>query len=70
MQIPTGNADAERPSRYLQLFPRTRHVEIPNAGHVINLENPVGFNAAVSAFARHPQGAAASLFSHIVSPCP
>jgi pimeloyl-ACP methyl ester carboxylesterase len=70
VQILTGDADVGRPSHYLQLFPHTRHVEIPNAGHVMNLENPAGFNAAVSAFALHPQGVAAPLFSHTISPCP
>ncbi|HEY6965503.1 MAG TPA: alpha/beta hydrolase, partial [Erythrobacter sp.] len=30
--------------------PRARHVEIPQAGHLANADNPQGFNAAVTAF--------------------
>lgn len=30
--------------------PRARHVEIPQAGHLANADNPDGFNAAVASF--------------------
>jgi pimeloyl-ACP methyl ester carboxylesterase len=30
--------------------PRARHLEIPQAGHLANADNPHGFNAAVAAF--------------------
>jgi len=32
--------------------PRARHVEIPQAGHLANADNPDGFNAAVAHFLR------------------
>lgn len=30
--------------------PRARHIEIPQAGHLANADNPVGFNAAIAQF--------------------
>lgn len=35
-----------------EVAPRARHVEIPQAGHLANADNPAAFNAAVAAFLR------------------
>lgn len=35
-----------------EVAPRARHIEIPQAGHLANADNPDGFNAAVAAFLR------------------
>jgi 3-oxoadipate enol-lactonase len=32
--------------------PGARHVSVPNAAHICNLQNPAGFNAVLSSFVR------------------
>jgi pimeloyl-ACP methyl ester carboxylesterase len=46
----TGDADAHRKSKVLELVPSAVQVFVPNAGHVSNLENSTGFNDALDAW--------------------
>ncbi|PZU05250.1 MAG: hypothetical protein DI606_20025 [Sphingobium sp.] len=46
----TGDADRGRRNGLATAFPTVPHVIIPNSGHMMNMENPVGFNAAVMRF--------------------
>jgi 3-oxoadipate enol-lactonase len=36
--------------------PGARHVSVPNAAHICNIQNPEGFNEALGAFLRQPAG--------------
>jgi serine-type D-Ala-D-Ala carboxypeptidase len=51
IQVPvmvlTGDADAHRKSKVLELVPAAVQAIVPNAGHVSNLENAKGFNEAL-----------------------
>lgn len=49
----TGDVDAGRKDRLMQLVPSARQAIIKNAGHVSNLENPEGFTEVVTDFIRH-----------------
>ena len=46
----TGDADAGRRSKLLDLVPSARQAWVQNAGHVSNLENPKGFTSQLLAF--------------------
>ncbi|MFT3845692.1 MAG: class A beta-lactamase-related serine hydrolase [Lacibacter sp.] len=48
--ILTGDADAQRKSRVLDLIPSSKQTIVPAAGHVSNLENAEGFNKALNDF--------------------
>lgn len=50
VQILTGDADLWRGNRLIDAFPRVPQVVVPNSGHMMNMENPAGFNAAVLRF--------------------
>lgn len=52
VQILTGDADRWRANRLVAAFPGVSQVIIPNSGHMMNLENPAGFEAAVLSFAQ------------------
>lgn len=51
VQILTGDADRGRRNGLATAFPTVPQVIIPNSGHMMNMENPFGFNAAVLRFA-------------------
>ena len=51
VQILTGDADRWRANRFVAAFPGVAHVVVPNSGHMMNMENPDGFDAAVLRFA-------------------
>ncbi|WP_404477984.1 alpha/beta fold hydrolase [Novosphingobium sp. BL-52-GroH] len=70
VQILTGDADLERPDPLLAIAPGTSRVVVPNAGHVMNLENPAAFNAAVIAFAQSRRPIAQAMLAPLVSACP
>jgi 3-oxoadipate enol-lactonase len=36
--------------------PGARHVSVPNAAHICNIQNPQGFNEALGSFLRQPAG--------------
>ena len=36
--------------------PGARHVSVPNAAHICNIQNPQGFNEVLGAFLRQPAG--------------
>jgi 3-oxoadipate enol-lactonase len=38
------------------LVPGARHVSVPNAAHICNIQNPQGFNEVLGAFLRQPAG--------------
>jgi CubicO group peptidase (beta-lactamase class C family)/pimeloyl-ACP methyl ester carboxylesterase len=46
----TGEADSRRVNLLALAFPSVAHVELPNSGHMMNMENPAAFNAVVSRF--------------------
>ncbi len=46
----TGDEDALRKNKVIELVPVAKQIIIPNAGHVSNLENVAGFNKALSNF--------------------
>ncbi len=46
----TGDADAGRKNKLMEVVPSAKQVIVPNAGHVSNLENPKGFTDAVVEF--------------------
>ena len=46
----TGDADAARKNKLLEIVTSAKQVIISNAGHVSNLENPKGFTDAVVRF--------------------
>ncbi len=50
VQILTGDADLWRVNRLIDAFPSVPQVVVPNSGHMMNLENPAGFNEAVLTF--------------------
>jgi len=50
VQILTGDADLWRANGFLAAFPAVPRVVVPNSGHMSNMENPAGFNAAVLRF--------------------
>lgn len=50
VQILTGDADRWRGNRLTAAFPSVPQVVVPNSGHMMNMENPAGFNAAVLRF--------------------
>ncbi len=50
VQILTGDADLWRGNRLIDAFPRVPQGVVPNSGHMMNMENPAGFNAAVLRF--------------------
>ncbi|HWI86525.1 MAG TPA: alpha/beta fold hydrolase [Sphingomonas sp.] len=50
VQILTGDADRWRVNRLVAAFPGVPQVIVSNSGHMMNLENPAGFNAAVLRF--------------------
>ncbi|WIW90561.1 class A beta-lactamase-related serine hydrolase (plasmid) [Sphingobium sp. V4] len=50
VQILTGDADRGRRNGLVTAFPTVPQVIIPNSGHMMNMENPLGFNAAVLRF--------------------
>jgi pimeloyl-ACP methyl ester carboxylesterase len=47
VMVLTGDADARHKSKVLELLPSAVQVFVPHAGHVSNLENAAGFNAAL-----------------------
>ena len=65
VQILTGDADRWRTNRLVAAFPAVPQVVVPNSGHMMNMENPAGFNAAVLRFAT--TGAAGVV--NAVTPC-
>jgi len=46
----TGDVDADRKSKILDLVPTARQMLVLNAGHVSNLENPQDFNVKLKTF--------------------
>ncbi|HEX8024020.1 alpha/beta hydrolase, partial [Mucilaginibacter sp.] len=50
VMVLTGAADANALDRLLKVLPSAKHLTIPHAGHVSNLENPKGFNEKLLAF--------------------
>jgi len=46
----TGEADANKKNKLLELVPSAKQVIVDNAGHVSNLENPEGFTQAILQF--------------------
>ena len=50
VQILTGDSDLWRGNRLIDAFGRVPQVIVPNSGHMMNMENPAGFNAAVLRF--------------------
>lgn len=65
VQILTGDADRWRRNQLIAAFPKVAQVVVPNSGHMMNLENPEGFNKAVLQFARTGSADAISA----VTPC-
>lgn len=51
VQILTGDADQWRDNRLVRAFPGVPQAIVPNSGHMMNMENAAGFNAAVLRFA-------------------
>lgn len=50
VMVLTGDADAQHKNQLLEAIPSAKQVFIKNAGHVSNIENPQGFNAALLYF--------------------
>ncbi len=50
LQILTGDADQGRRNLLVAAFPFVSHTVLSNSGHMVNMENPLGFNAAVRYF--------------------